>query len=1396
MDAWFSSVMDVLLLALRSAPSLDDSIAFRLASLAENVEIIVECGLVGWIGGRAEGAAAANQSETTHNSSLIIDAEKIKTYRKAFGECTALAASCGRVRDRLFAILDAVDGSLNASPSLISRLNSRQLENKSIFEREMNSLGRFVTRLTRVVNNINSTGSKGSANNGTQSGRIVQATVDVLSNEHTINALGIYRDKHWSVMQRVNVWTMALSSSTSTTSSTLRGLKKPNNWISWLKQLLVKDSSNDKNDELLVLSLSVATELMTEHVPSSILTSDQLVQLFSQEIVPLMDDLMKSTDPKQQPLQLSDKVAASLQDFQEALIQFFIEALNDRMIRQLTKCAVQAPIQDGVSIEQQQQQQQKQQERGQIHEPTQLESARFLLKEKLEQAMRISDFLCPMTVQSNQLLLHALQLLSPSLSPSLSSSTDEVDVEKEPINPFLIRFIGHLYSNKDIKIENGVKKKLILDVYLNVPVIDLKTKQKSIIQTSLIEKAIMERWIGSPLAKGDVTKVCDWINSIKNSRPSSSQTSVTSSTVNRLLSPKYLTSFDLLTKEESQYVRFIERRVVVEALANIVPSLYLNTVRNLAIRSIFKRLVDHFHRDVQDWAEFFDRLNVKDFSNGKRSKLASEQEPKSESKRRLDSIRSNVARLKKAWDRAYFFAKHDGREFEWLVWLDGTVLPSLQTGSARHLRLETISQLLLASAECGTDLLFHLTVTSRPHQWIDNVIINSFSQTITARFNTTLPIKTTVDHQNKSTNQSQSISRQVILKMAADMRTLLNARHRQGPTLVRMLAAKLDHESKLVTAFAKPIDHQSIGQWIDGLKSIRNVTQEHLALFNDSPVRRWIKVIRHIRLTDDWSSTSIATQLVNTLDRRFGPETTDAFLRVFRFKYVSVASVNQSGGNPSASSSSAAMSQDTKNLLNVMLRNMSRYPWVSQKAADLASRRSTNQEADWLVLQDDKLIEKQMKEASKEELNANQLIETMRDDLDCRKVIGSPDKQNRLLAAIADIRRHTPKNWNEEMILNWVSQFKNIKNKSKSSSNNQQALQPLQPPFNVIGYLSVASAVVYMKEKFYPRDSQLLAVLIFTLTDTSRDDDDDDDDDINAKRMAQISTGEGKTLITALLAGYHVLDNWLAKRHVNVITSSTVLAEANVVDTVWFFQGLGISVSNNCDAKCADDDKERRQRYDADVVYGDLSSFQRDHLLGQFYGRDVTKNRSAGALIIDEVDSMLLDKGENVLYLSHKIPEMNDLLTVFVDVWFAVQDLQSSPRDEKTLDKIKRFVLERMERGESAAPVCLRPFIERHLLAWIRSAYRAKHRLSDRDAYKVDDVGDGRGKQIVVMDKETGVEQVNMQWTNGLHQFLQLKHSLRLSPVSLKAVFMSNIGFFNRHKGALYGLTGTLGSVS
>ncbi|CAF4341150.1 unnamed protein product, partial [Rotaria magnacalcarata] len=96
-------------------------------------------------------------------------------------------------------------------------------------------------------------------------------------------------------------------------------------------------------------------------------------------------------------------------------------------------------------------------------------------------------------------------------------------------------------------------------------------------------------------------------------------------------------------------------------------------------------------------------------------------------------------------------------------------------------------------------------------------------------------------------------------------------------------------------------------------------------------------------------------------------------------------------------------------------------------------------------------------------------------------------------------------------------------------------------------------------------------------------------------------------------------------------------------------------------------------------------------------------------------------------------------------------------------------------------PVYLRTFAKLHLDELIENCKHALF-LEANTGYVVD--VDRTGKMttaleplITIIDSNTGADLATSQWCGGLHQFLQLKHGCRLSPMSLKAVFVSNVAY-------------------
>uniref|UniRef100_A0A7E4VS27 Chloroplast protein-transporting ATPase n=1 Tax=Panagrellus redivivus TaxID=6233 RepID=A0A7E4VS27_PANRE len=145
----------------------------------------------------------------------------------------------------------------------------------------------------------------------------------------------------------------------------------------------------------------------------------------------------------------------------------------------------------------------------------------------------------------------------------------------------------------------------------------------------------------------------------------------------------------------------------------------------------------------------------------------------------------------------------------------------------------------------------------------------------------------------------------------------------------------------------------------------------------------------------------------------------------------------------------------------------------------------------------------------------------------------------------------------------------------------------------------------------------------------------------NKNILTQVKTGEGKTFIIAAIA---IIRAKMCNQSVDIITSSSVLAERDCKDLEPLYKAFGLTVGHICD----EDIEKRKLAYRSNIVYGDISRFQRDYLIHNFYKNDRYHGRTQEAVIIDEVDNMLLDNGNNVLYLSHNIRGVESVNSLFV----------------------------------------------------------------------------------------------------------------------------------------------------
>ena len=625
---------------------------------------------------------------------------------------------------------------------------------------------------------------------------------------------------------------------------------------------------------------------------------------------------------------------------------------------------------------------------------------------------------------------------------------------------------------------------------------------------------------------------------------------------NRLFSS---TGFEIFTREEKRYIAILGRDVAEELLRTQQPLSYMHILKERAVQKIYQSFLRHFYPE-QD-TELEDLLLS-------RKPIGESQNTKPIEPTDVNDRRNCIDEFQRAFNRAHFFAKREGVEFEWLIWLQETVLKSIVSTRDR-VGLALVTEILSSSIEFTPEQLFSWTTMSRPHRWIDDALVHSLMNAI-AQFKP--PAKKADDDQQHS--------------LKSDLQSCLKSHQQNGRAVLNIFLRKLEKEAKLNSS--DPIDLPFLTGIVAELKVLQRI--DDIGRFRETSLRQWGRLIRHARLADVWPS-SLTDQLTTILDRRLGHDKTDRFLQRFNLRFI-----NSSSGNVDE--------QNHEKILDDMLKNLSKYPWIVDQFFVLANEEEVREDDDhlWEFIRNPELIEKEKENASKANLNASQIIEMIKNDLGSRVIVGNLKQQETLIEQVEKIKwlaLEERKSWDNKKIEEWAE------NRKKVSSREQ-----LDP----VDFLSVAFQAVKLKEKHDLRDAQILAILLFISSATQ-------DGSKVQRRMAQISTGEGKTLITVLLVVYHVLANWSnGRRFVDIITSSSVLAEANVKEMKWFFDLFGIAAENNCDAACSEDESLRCKRYNSDVIYGDLSSFQRDILLSSFFSeRNITRNRKTGAVVVDEV---------------------------------------------------------------------------------------------------------------------------------------------------------------------------------
>src|SRR2546423_857112 len=278
-------------------------------------------------------------------------------------------------------------------------------------------------------------------------------------------------------------------------------------------------------------------------------------------------------------------------------------------------------------------------------------------------------------------------------------------------------------------------------------------------------------------------------------------------------------------------------------------------------------------------------------------------------------------------------------------------------------------------------------------------------------------------------------------------------------------------------------------------------------------------------------------------------------------------------------------------------------------------------------------------------------------------------------------------------------------------------------------------------------------------------------------KISEMKTGEGKTLVATLPA---VL-NALAGRGVHIVTVNDYLARRDAEWMSPLYRALGLSVGVIVHDL---DDDQRRAAYGADITYGTNNEFGFDYLRDNMkYDLAQCVQRGHQFAIVDEVDSILIDEARTPLIISGPSEESTDkyakidkiIPKLIQDIDYTVDEKhRTATLTEEGFSKCERL----LGLTNLSDPVNV------EIMHHVYQALRA-HGLYKRDVDYV--VKNG---EVIIVDEFTGREMPGRRWSDGLHQAVEAKESVKIERENQTLATITFQNYFRMYK-KLSGMTGT-----
>ncbi len=287
---------------------------------------------------------------------------------------------------------------------------------------------------------------------------------------------------------------------------------------------------------------------------------------------------------------------------------------------------------------------------------------------------------------------------------------------------------------------------------------------------------------------------------------------------------------------------------------------------------------------------------------------------------------------------------------------------------------------------------------------------------------------------------------------------------------------------------------------------------------------------------------------------------------------------------------------------------------------------------------------------------------------------------------------------------------------------------------------------------------------------------------LHENKIAEMKTGEGKTLTIALAAYLNALE----KKGVHIVTVNDYLAKRDSINMGKIYDFLGLSCGYiNSDQS----DEERIENYNKDITYATNSELGFDFLRDNMkYSKKEMVLRGHNFAIVDEIDSCLIDEARTPLVISGAA---EDKTMQYIVVDKLIKTLKKTDFD---LDEKEKNILLTNEGIDNVEKIFSNAGILKnnnfydpenlHLVHHVNQALRANYLFENGRDYIV------KENEIIIIDEQTGRQLPGRRFGDGLHQSLEAKEKLDVKAENQTLASITYQNFFKLYD-KLAGCTGT-----